>query len=71
MMKMVRLKPEEKLNAYHKRRLEKHGWLYFVVREDTGGGRSPMYEAKSVATGAICTLLPICCEELEDAVQEP
>ena len=73
-MKMIRLKPEEKLDAYHKRRLEEHGWLYFGTKkilERVDDGRASLYEAKSVATGVLCTLLPSFCEELEDALQEP
>lgn len=55
-------------DSYHQRRLERHGVIYFVVREFAGGA---LYEAKSLATGAICTLQSSFCVEAKDAVQEP
>lgn len=67
MKKMVYLRPGER-DPYHIRRLEKHGAIYFVVREHASGY---FYEAKSLATGAVCTLSSHCCVEAEDAVQEP
>ena len=67
MKKMVYLRPGER-DLYHIRRLEKHGVIYFVVREFADGA---LYEAKSLATGAICTLQSSFCVEAEDAVQEP
>lgn len=66
MKKMVYLK--ESNNPYHQRRLEKHGAIYFVVRESPCGD---LYEAKSLATGVVCTLHSRFCMEARDAVQEP
>lgn len=66
MKKMVYLR--ESSHPYHQRRLKKHGAIYFVVSEWAGGH---MYEAKSLATGAICTLQSSFCVEAKDAVQEP
>lgn len=42
------------LNPYHERRRDSHGSLYIVVRfsEPIGG----IIEAKSIATGRVCTL---------------
>lgn len=62
-MKIVMLKPESQLDGYHLRRLQKHGPLYIVTR--TFG--EFLHEAKSIATGAVCTLDCCQCEERPDA----
>jgi hypothetical protein len=56
------------LDNYHKRRADKHGWLYIV-----DGPISPyrnLIEARSLATGVVCTLLPKYVE-VANALQEP
>lgn len=69
MKRMVYLRPDKQLDPYHTRRLEKHGAIYFVVREHADGY---FYEAKSLATGVVCTLSSHCCVEPDEyAVQEP
>lgn len=67
---LARLK--EPLDAYHQRRADKHGWIYFIENLN----RRPLtginiYEARSIATGVVCTFRTECMELLEDAVQEP
>lgn len=66
MKKMVYLR--ESNNPHHQRMLKKHGAIYFVVSEWSGGD---LYEAKSLATGVVCTLHSRFCMEARDAVQEP
>ena len=62
---LVRLKDD--LDRYHKRYLKAHGHLYVVttpdethrnpyVHDDSVVRRANSYEAKSIATGAICLL---------------
>ena len=63
---LVQLK--EPLDGYHKRRADVHGWLYIV-----DGPISPyqaLVEARSLATGVVCTLIPECVE-VANALQEP
>ena len=48
----------ENLDEYHAKRAAKHGWIYICKRRYNG-----IYEAKSVATGALCTLLDPFVEE--------
>jgi hypothetical protein len=48
------------LDDYHQRRANKHGYIYLATRRDG------YYNAKSVATGAICTLLSRFVEEAHD-----
>ena len=62
-MKVVMLKPENKLDGYHQRRLQKHGYLYIVTRIFGG----TLYEAKSISTGRVCTLDCCQCEDEPDA----
>lgn len=52
MATLLRLYPS--LPGYHERRREKHGDLYFFVR--TLGISGALIEARSLATGVICTL---------------
>ena len=54
---LIRLK--SRLDDYHQRRADKHGHLYVVVRH-TEPDFPPLnlYEAKSIATGVVCTLYP-------------
>ncbi len=70
---LVRLK--EPLDAYHRRRLDKHGWLYIVTNypatailmEDNRPLRfKNLYEARSIATGVVCTFRPECVEVADD-----
>lgn len=69
MKKMVYLRPDKQLDPYHERRLRRHGAIYFVTREHAEGY---LYEAKSLATGAVCTLISeYCVEPDEYALQEP
>lgn len=80
---LARLK--EPLDAYHQRRADKHGWIYFILKE-VSKAQGPafmdpetktmvrigsLYEARSIATGVVCTFRTECMELLEDAVQEP
>lgn len=51
-MRVLSLKDE--LDDYHEARAHKHGYLYFLVRKC--GMLGDLYEAKSIATGHICTL---------------
>lgn len=61
------------LDAYHQRRADEHGHFFKVVRVMNPNGKlyPPMYEARSVATGVVCTLDQRFLEELPNAVQEP
>lgn len=79
---LVRLKDRDQLDGYHQRRLDANGSLYIVrkpnervrqgyVHDDRQMRRASLYEAVSIATGALCTLDPIYVEEAPDAVQEP
>lgn len=49
--KLIRL--VERLDSYHKRRADAHGYLYTTTRSF---GLGSLIEAKSIATGALCTL---------------
>jgi hypothetical protein len=60
---LVQLK--EPLNEYHKRRADRHGWLYIRVNK-----RPDLIEARSLATGVVCTFLPEYVE-VANALQEP
>lgn len=65
-MRLVRLK-DKLLDNYHQRRADKHGWLYVVVRDVYPGTESHLIEARSVATGVVCTFVPIFVEDAPDA----
>lgn len=68
-MRVVKLKLI--LDEYHQRRADKHGYIYFVVKEFGTRIRSldpRLYEAKSLATGAVCTLESKFCDELDPAL---
>jgi hypothetical protein len=65
-MKLLRLKDE--LDDYHQRRADKHGWLYL----NTARLRLPaLFEARSIATGVVCTLESDFVEEVGDAPKLP
>ena len=65
-MKLLRLKDE--LDDYHQRRADKHGWLYL----STGRLRHPaLCEARSIATGVVCTFESDFVEEAADAPELP
>jgi hypothetical protein len=65
-MTLILLK--EPLDGYHHRRAEKHGWIYFVTHEtDSEYPLLNLYEARSLATGVVCTLDPAFTEKVEDA----
>jgi hypothetical protein len=64
---LVRLK--EPLDDYHQRRADKHGWLY-IVDEYRKWPYQALVEARSLATGVVCTLIPECVE-VANAIQEP
>ena len=61
---IVRLVDE--LDPYHRRRRDAHGWLYIVEKvvgkrpmhdvETQTFKRRDVYEARSVATGVVCTI---------------
>jgi hypothetical protein len=59
--RLVRLK--DTTDSYHRRRAEKHGYIYFVTRSSWHGG---VLEAKSLATGVTCSLLADMVEEQDD-----
>ena len=59
-MKLLRLK--DALDEYHQQRADKHGWLYISVKN-----YRYLHEARSLATGVICTLLSDYVEETADA----
>lgn len=65
--KLIRLKQVTD-DAHHKRRAEKHGYIYFATRFF---GNGSLVEAKSVATGALCTLDRRFIEELADGEEAP
>jgi hypothetical protein len=81
MVMLIQLK--EPLGAYHQRCADVHGWLYIVdepgkrlpprpVGGDSGVGRMrrDLIEARSLATGVVCTFRPECVE-VANALQEP
>lgn len=79
---LIRLKDRDQLDSYHQRRLDKNGSLYLVrdpgklspvayTRDDRLVKRALLYEAVSLATGALCTLDPKYTEEAPDAEQNP
>ncbi len=61
----VRLR-DKNLSVYHAQIARKHGSL-FVVIEHTEPDFPPinLYRAKSIATGAICTLDPVYTERVD------
>ena len=71
---LARLK--EPLDPYHQRRADKHGYLYIIQgTREHGIVMSPgwiphkykaLYEARSIATGVICTFRPECMELIGD-----
>lgn len=69
-LRMLQLKKE--LDSYHQRRADKHGWLYVQVRPHDETDRFiGLYEARSIATGVVCTLDAAYIEEGTSALQEP
>jgi hypothetical protein len=62
---MVRLK--DTLNEYHQKRADMHGYIYYILRKHAWSmpDGSHMYEAKSLATGAICSLFSEYVEEAD------
>lgn len=64
---LIQLK--DRLDVYHQHRADKHGWLYWVVRVDEV--TNSLYEARSIATGMVCTLDADYTEKALHAVQEP
>jgi hypothetical protein len=76
---MTLLHLKEPLDLYHQRRADEHGYIYFLVREfllrDKDklprriGGRMlrNVCEARSLATGVVCTLSHEFLELVEDA----
>ncbi len=62
MKKLVYLRTSE-MDGYHRRRSLKHGDIYYVVRSIGDGA---IYEAQSLATGAVCTLRSSFCVSPED-----
>lgn len=58
------LQLKDNLDGYHQRRADKHGRLYILMRRN--GVYQDMYEAKSVATGALYTLDKAYVEEAPD-----
>ncbi len=69
-LRMLQLKKE--LDPYHQRRADKHGWLYVQVRPDDEFNLFVgIYEARSIATGVVCTLDAAYVEEGTSALQEP
>ena len=61
---LVRLK--DKLDPYHQRRADKHGYLY-IVSEREREWMLRLYEARSIATGVVCTFDAGYVEEVPDA----
>ena len=60
---LIRLK--EPLDNYHQRRADAHGWLWVLTRR--GDGEVPDFvEARSIATGVVCTLITFFTEEADD-----
>ena len=60
---LIRLK--DPLDSYHQRRADAHGYLYVVTRR--GSGEVPdCLEARSIATGVVCTLITFFTEEATD-----
>jgi hypothetical protein len=59
----------DKLDTWHSRRAEKHGRLYVFLNRDRIVG--DIIEAKSLATGVICTFEETFIEEAPHAIQEP
>ena len=67
---LARLK--EPLDGYHQRRADKHGWLYVIQGLTAVGPHpKPIYEARSIATGVVCTFRPECLELIDDAHEGP
>ena len=62
---LARLK--EPLDGYHQRRAERHGWLYIVENLAERPYINTIYEARSVATGVVCTFRAECVELVDDA----
>jgi hypothetical protein len=55
-MQLISLKPE--LDAYHQRRANKHGYLYYLSRIIGPSKTWPdVVEGKSLATGRVVTLM--------------
>ena len=69
---MTLLHLKEPLDAYCERRADAHGYIYFLVRE-TGvhpERTTHIYEARSLATGVVCTFRPVTMEKIEDASEK-
>lgn len=62
--KLIRL--VEHIDGYHKRRADAHGYLYIATRSF---GLGSLVEARSIATGALCTLDKRFIEEATDATE--
>lgn len=61
---LVRLR--DRLDPYHQRRADKHGRLFVVVRHtEPDFPAINLYEAKSISTGAVCTLDPLYLEHAD------
>ena len=52
-------------DGWHMRRVARHGWLYILTRRN--GIFGDLLEAKSIATGAIVTLMEDSVEGAPDA----
>lgn len=66
---LARLK--EPLDGYHQRRADKHGWLYVIQNWANRPYPKAIYEARSIATGVVCTFRPECLELIDDAHEGP
>ena len=76
---LARLK--EPLDGYHQRRADQHGFLYIIkntaprpygpayMDKDVGAvvRLKHVYEARSIATGVVCTFRAECVEFVDDA----
>lgn len=67
MSSLLALRDEDTLDDYHRARLHKHGRLYILLRKC--GMFRDLYEAKSIATGVVCTLDKHHVEEIDHAAQ--
>lgn len=65
---LARLK--EPLDSYHQRRADRHGMLYFIQNITPHRYFNTIYEARSVATGVVCTFRAECMELADDAPEK-
>lgn len=56
----------EPMDSYHQRRADKHGYLYIVQAVAENPFRVGLYEARSIATGVVCTFRTECMELIGD-----